>query len=92
MTLLKKIGARVKRITIKNLRNRWGSHTKSGAIHLNLNLIKAPEDVINYIILHELCHLKVKDHTHHYWDLLHRYMPSYYDKVKWLNVNGSNLL
>ena len=56
----KKLGVKVKRIAVKNLRNRWGSLTKSGVINLNLNLIKAPEDVIDYIILHELCHLKIK--------------------------------
>ena len=78
----KKIGVGVKGMTIKNLKNRWGSLTKSGAINLNLNLIKAPEDVITYIILHELCHLKIKKHSHHYWDMLHKYMPNYHDKIE----------
>ena len=62
----KKLVVKVKRIAIKNLRNRWGSLIKSGVINLNLNLIKAPEDIIDYIILHELCHLKIKEHSHHY--------------------------
>ena len=47
----KRIGVRVKRIAIKNLRNRWGSLIKKGVLNLNLNLVKAPEDVIDYIIL-----------------------------------------
>jgi len=88
----KRIGVRVKRIAIKNLRNRWGSLTKKGVVNLNLNLIKAPEDVIDYIVLHELCHLKIKEHSHHYWDLLHKFMPNYHDKIEWLKINGSNLL
>jgi predicted metal-dependent hydrolase len=46
-------------------------------------LIKAPEDVIDYIILHELCHLKIKEHSHHYWDMLHKFMPNYQDKIEW---------
>jgi predicted metal-dependent hydrolase len=54
--------------------------------------MKAPEDVIDYIILHELCHLKIKEHSHHYWDLLHKFMPNYYDKIEWLKVNGSSLI
>ncbi|HKG87682.1 MAG TPA: M48 family metallopeptidase [Nitrososphaeraceae archaeon] len=88
----KRIGVRVKRIAIKKLRNRWGSLTKNGVVNINLNLVKAPEDVIDYIVLHELCHLKIKEHSHHYWDLLHKYMPNYYDKIEWLKVNGDNLL
>jgi len=88
----KKIGIRVKGIAIKNLKNRWGSLTKSGAINLNLNLVKAPEEVIDYIVIHELCHLKIKEHSHHYWDMLHKFMPDYYDKAEWLKANGSNLL
>jgi hypothetical protein len=66
----KMVGVKVKHVSIKNLRNRWGSLTKRSTININLNLIKAPEDVIDYIVLHELCHLKVEGHSHHYWDLL----------------------
>jgi len=88
----KMMGVKVKHVTIKNLRNRWGSLTKRSTININLNLIKAPEDVVDYIVLHELCHLKVEGHSHHYWDLLHKFMPNYYDKVEWLKVNGNNLL
>ena len=74
------------------LRNRWGSLTKNGVVNLNLNLMKAPEDVIDYVVLHELCHLKIKEHSHHYWDMLHKYMPNYNDKIEWLKANGNNLL
>ena len=87
-----KLGVRIKRIAIKNLKNRWGSLTNEGTINLNLNLIKAPEGVVDYIILHELCHLRIKEHSHHYWDMLHKFMPNYHDKVQWLKMNGENLL
>jgi predicted metal-dependent hydrolase len=53
----KRIGVRVKQIAIKNLGNRWGSLTNKGVVNLNLNLVKAPEDVIEYVVLHELCHI-----------------------------------
>jgi predicted metal-dependent hydrolase len=88
----KQLGVKVERTVIKNLSNRWGSLTKKGVINLNLNLIKAPEAVIDYIILHELCHLKIKEHSHHYWDLVHRFMPNYQDKIEWLKLNGRSLL
>ena len=81
-----------KQISIKKLKNRWGSLTPSGTINLNLNLLKAPSDIIDYIILHELCHFKIKEHSHHYWDLVYRHMPNYREKIDWLNTNGVNLM
>ena len=80
------------KIVIKKLKNRWGSLTSSGTINLNVNLIKAPSDIIDYIILHELCHFKIKEHSHHYWDLVRMHIPDYQEKVNWLNVNGTILL
>ena len=65
---------------------------KGDTINLNLNLVKAPEDVLNYIILHELSHLKIKEHSHHFWDLVHKFMPDYREKIDWLDKNGSNLI
>jgi predicted metal-dependent hydrolase len=43
--------------------------------------------VANYIILHELCHLKIKEHSHHFWELLHRYLASYQEKKDWCDMN-----
>lgn len=88
----KELGVRAKGVAIKNLRNRWGSLTRMGVINLNLNLIKAPEDSIDYIILHELCHLRIKEHSHRYWSLVHGFMPNYQDKIEWLKANGNSLL
>jgi predicted metal-dependent hydrolase len=81
------------RIIIKNLKSRWGSVvTKDSVINLNVNLLKAPDDVIDYTLLHELCHLKIKEHSHHFWDLLHKFMPDYKEKIDWLNINGASLV
>ncbi len=88
----KKLGVNIERIVIKNLKNRWGSMTKEGVINLNVNLLKAPEDVIDYIILHELCHLKIKEHSHHYWDHIRRCMPNYQEKIEWLKISGNHLV
>jgi predicted metal-dependent hydrolase len=86
------LGIKLPQIIIKNLKNRWGSATKDNVINLNVNLLKAPENVIDYIILHELCHLKIKEHSHHFWDMLHKFMPDYKEKVEWLKRNGSRLV
>jgi predicted metal-dependent hydrolase len=87
-----KIGIAIERVNIKNLRKRWGSLNKGKkTINLNVNLLKAPDDVVDYIILHELCHVKVNNHSHHYWDLVRKYMPSYQEKIDWLNANTTTI-
>jgi predicted metal-dependent hydrolase len=90
-TYSKELGVEAPLVIIKNLKNRWGSATKDNVINLNVNLLKTPHDVINYIILHELCHLKIKEHSHHFWDLLHKF-TNYQDKINWLNDNGNVLI
>jgi len=93
-TYSQKLGVNApKKIIIKKLKNRWGSLSKNGdTINLNVNLVKASADVVNYIVLHEICHLKIKEHSHHYWELLSKFMPDYEEKANWLNINGGNLL
>ena len=86
------LGIKPPQLVVKNLKNRWGSATKDNIINLNVNLLKAAENVIEYIILHELCHLKIKEHSHHFWDLLHKFMPDYQKQVEWLRINGKRLV
>ncbi len=86
------VGINPNRIVIKNLKNRWGSVTKNKTINLNVNLIKAPDDIINYIIIHELCHFKVKGHSYIFWNYLKHFVPDYEQKVEWLRVNSINLI
>jgi predicted metal-dependent hydrolase len=61
----KELGVKPLKIKFKRLRSRWGSVTKYAAIHFNIDLLKAPADVIEYMILHELCPLEIKGHSHH---------------------------
>ena len=86
------LGVEPNKIIIKNIKSRWGSVTKGSTINLNVNLLKASENIIDYIVLHELCHLKIEEHSHRFWDLIHRFMPDYQDKINWLKVNESGLL
>ncbi|CAN5658114.1 SprT family zinc-dependent metalloprotease [soil metagenome] len=90
--LSKAIGVKPNKVVIKNLKNRWASITKNNEINLNVNLIKAPPEIIDYIVLHELCHFKIKGHSYNFWNLLRRYSPDYPKYVEWLNINGKNLL
>jgi predicted metal-dependent hydrolase len=78
------------KMVLKNLKNRWGSVTKQDTINLNRNLIKAPDDIINYIIIHELCHLKVQGHSHHFWSFLKQFVSDYQKKNDWLHRNSES--
>lgn len=92
-TYAQKVGVNVQEISVKNsLKSRWASLTKKDSINFNMHLIKAPQEVIDYIILHEICHLKIRGHSHRYWALLYRYMPNYHDKIERLNKNGRAML
>lgn len=84
----KKLEVQPSQIIVKDLKNRWGSTTKDNVINLNVNLLKTPSDVIDYMVLHELCHLKIKEHSHSFWDLVYKFMPNYQEKVNWLKLNG----
>jgi predicted metal-dependent hydrolase len=80
-----KIGLKPSKITVKGLKGKWGSALR-GSITLNSNLMKCSKDTIDYIIIHELCHLKIQDHSHRYWNLVRKYYPKYKEKVKELEV------
>jgi len=81
-----------KKVMIKRLKDRWGSVTKNDTINLNVNMVKAPEEVIDYVIFHELCHFVVKGHSRRFWNYLEQYVPDYKEQVEWLILNGNNIL
>jgi len=73
-----------KKVTIRNQRTRWGSCSQKGNLSLNWKLIIAPPDVIDYVILHELLHIKEMNHSKRFWKLVDKYCPSWRDHRKWL--------
>ncbi len=92
LKLASKIGVEPSKVVIKNLKSRWGSSTKNGVINLNNALKKTPTTVADYIIIHELCHLIVKEHSRKYWSLVRKFMPNYRDKIVWLEANSKQIL
>jgi predicted metal-dependent hydrolase len=72
-------------LQIKRMVSRWGSFSSAGRITLNLELIKAPKECIDYVILHELCHCKVKQHNPKFWRLLQSVMSDFEKQKKRLN-------
>jgi predicted metal-dependent hydrolase len=83
----KKIGVKFDKIIIKDHKERWGSLSKNNTININLSILCAPSKIIDYVIIHELCHLKIPDHSPKYWNLLYKMMPDYETHKEWLSVN-----
>lgn len=65
------------KVKVRKMKSRWGSCAKTGTITLNTELVKAPVHCIDYVITHELCHLKYKNHSPAFWRLLSKLMPDW---------------
>jgi predicted metal-dependent hydrolase len=77
-------GVAVTRISIRNQRWRWGSCSRSGHICLNWRLVTMPDEVRDYVLIHELMHLKRMDHSPKFWKLVAAACPGYQDARRWL--------
>jgi predicted metal-dependent hydrolase len=82
---------KVQRIAIRNQRSRWGSCSRRGTISLNWKLIQAPPFVRDYIILHELMHLRQMNHSARFWRQVEGVCPEYKTAEKWLKQNAGLL-
>jgi predicted metal-dependent hydrolase len=74
-----------KRLTFRNQKTRWGSCSSDGSLNLNWKLIAFDESVIDYVIIHELCHLKHPNHSKRFWTLVEAHCPNYKRLNKQLN-------
>jgi predicted metal-dependent hydrolase len=81
-----------RRVTVRNQRSRWGSCSRRGTISLNWRLIQTPAFVRDYIILHELCHLKEMNHSRRFWREVERVCPDYQIAEHWLKQHSGLLL
>lgn len=72
-------------------RKRWGSASASGTVRLNWRIIQAPLSLVDYVVLHELVHLRHPNHTHHFWAAIGRFMPDYEQRKERLRRLGPSL-
>ena len=86
------IGVRFRRIRIGAQRTLWGSCSPRGALSFNWRLVLAPFEVLDYVVVHELCHLHVLNHSPRFWRLVERHRPGWREQRDWLREYGPELL
>lgn len=84
-------GVEVKEVTVRNQRTRWGSCSSTGVVSLNWRLVQTPDFVRDYIIYHELMHLREMNHSARFWAQVAEVCPGWQDAELWLKRNGSLL-
>lgn len=79
-------------VKIKTLSSRWGSCGIHDDIHINWVLILAPAHVLEYVVVHELCHLRYRNHSAEFWQLVAEHLPDYQESRQWLKDHGRSLM
>ncbi len=79
------------RIKLRDQKTRWGSCSSSGSINYNWRIVMAPPEVLDYLIIHELCHLRMPNHSQKFWQLVGQFSPNFKKCRDWLGTNGSLL-
>jgi predicted metal-dependent hydrolase len=86
------VGVTLASIHIKSFKTRWGSCTPKGDLDFNWVIVMAPNRIVDYVVVHELCHLIHMDHSFKFWLEVERVMPDYKECREWLKVNGHTLV
>ena len=86
------VGVNYTRITIRNQKTRWGSCSSKGGLNFNCLLMLTPPEVIDYVVVHELCHRKEMNHSKAFWDEVEKVLPDYKSAKRWLRENGGELI
>ena len=87
-----RVGVSYGRITIRTQRTRWGSCSSRGILNFNCLLAGCPEAVMDYVIVHELCHRKELNHSPRFWAEVERVLPEYRTALRWLKTEGQELI
>ena len=86
-----KVGVQPKDMDVRELGHRWASCSPSGRLAFHWKCMMAPQTIIDYIVVHELCHFHQKDHNDAFWNEVDKVMPRYHERKEWLRQNGAGL-
>lgn len=87
-----RMGISYGRISIRGQKTRWGSCSSKGNLNYNYLLTLCPDDVIEYVVIHELCHRIYMNHSKRFWEKIEEFCPNYRQARKWLKQNGNSLI
>ncbi len=88
----RQIGVTYGRITVRDQKTRWGSCSQTGNLNFNFRLILAPSEVLDYVVVHELCHRRQMNHSAQFWQEVAQVLPDYRKRKAWLTENGWRLM
>ena len=88
----RQIGVTYGRITVRDQKTRWGSCSQTGNLNFNFRLILAPLEVLDYVVVHELCHRRQMNHSTQFWQEVAQVLPDYRKRKAWLTENGWRLM
>ena len=80
-------GLQHKGVRVRDIQNHWGTCGRDGYLYINWHLIFAPKPVLEYVIVHELCHLRYRNHSNAFWGLVEAILPDYQRRKSWLDNN-----
>ena len=86
------VGVRFGQISVRSQHTKWGSCSSKGNLNFNCLLLLAPPEVLDYVVVHELCHRLEMNHSPRFWAQVRRVLPTYESARKWLRDNGAALL
>ncbi len=88
----KQIGVSPLDLRVGRFKSKWGSCDTRGKLSFNWNLIKAPHEIVDYVVIHELCHILQPNHSKNFWKEVEKYDPLFKEHKKWLNDKAIELI
>lgn len=86
-----RVGVVAGAVQVKDLGYRWASCTSDGSLNFHWKCLMAPLTVIDYVVVHELCHLRQRDHSDAFWNEVDKVLPDYRERKEWLRLRGAQL-
>lgn len=86
-----KVGVKPVSVTVKEIGYQWASCSSTNSLNFHWKCMMAPSKIVDYVIVHELCHIRTKNHSDVFWNEVDKVMPDYRERKEWLKLNGASL-